>query len=180
VRVYEPGVAEAGRSSDRGVAVRRDPDRGSTIWHERQLRFGDAEPGARRAHGLAAEQPPDHVQLSLEQLRPLSSGHLRDTERRVLDRAVAETHPQHKIFVRYRRESRRVLGDLHRVQQGEEHDRRTDGESLRGGRHTREQRHALEHLERRREEVLARPHRREAQRPGQLDLLEMFAYRGGG
>jgi hypothetical protein len=159
VRVHEPGIAETGRPPHRFVAVRGKPDRRRTLRHERKAGFCQGKTVLLRGHGLSAKQSADHAELVLEELGALPRGHLRKAESGVFDRPVAEAHAKHEVPAGDCRQGRSVLRDLHRVEQRQEHNRGADRHSRGGRGHTPQQRHALEHLKRLREEVLPSPNR---------------------
>ncbi len=177
VRVYEPRVGKPGGAPHGGVAVRRHPDRGSRRLHRPGRQAGALQTVAvpLRRHLVALEQPPHDVELLAEDADPP----LRRAERGGLLGAVAEPDAEHEAPAGDDVERRRLLGHLDRVQEREEEDSGSDAHVARLRREAGEERHRLEHLERRRQEVLAGEDRVEAGVAHEAHLLEVLGEPGG-
>jgi hypothetical protein len=116
---HVPGVGHPGRPADRGVAVRRHPDRRARALEGQQGELGVLQlaPGQVRVNGLAAPQSPDDVEVGGE---PPHLFRRINAEGGVFRVPVAEADPEHQPPAGQHVKGGVVLGRFNRIDQAQQ------------------------------------------------------------
>ncbi len=119
--VHQPGQPEPSRPSHGLVGVGRQPDGRTSRLHRAHRQPHSLQPQRRVLvrHRLAAPQLPDEAQVANEAADPLL---LCQAEGGILLRAVTQTHPHDEPPAGQSVQGGQLLGDIHRVQQGQKQD----------------------------------------------------------